>query len=85
MTPPTSSSLFSHLETLPDPRRAGSVEHPLPSVLFIAVAAVICGADDWTAIAEWGKAKEAWLSTFLDLPHGIPSHDTFRQIGRAHV
>ena len=80
MTPPTSSSLFSHLETLPDPRRANSVDHPLPSVLFIAVAAVICGADGWTAIAEWGKAKESWLSTFLDLPHGIPSHDTFRRV-----
>jgi predicted transposase YbfD/YdcC len=80
LEPPSTNSLFSHLESLPDPRRAGSVEHPLSSVRFIAVCAVICGADSWKGMAKWGEAKKLWLSTFLDLPHGIPSHDTFRRI-----
>ncbi|MFT5684787.1 MAG: putative transposase YbfD/YdcC [Myxococcota bacterium] len=49
-------------------------------MLFIAVCAVICGADTWKGMAKWGEAKKAWLSTFLALPHGIPSHDTFRRV-----
>lgn len=75
--PPT---LFSHLLTIHDPRRSASVEHPLSSILFIAVCAVICGADSWVEMEEWGKAKESWLSGFLALPHGIPSHDTFLRV-----
>ena len=80
MEPPSTISLFTHLDSLPEPRREASVEHPLSSVLFIAVCAVICGADTWKGIAAWGEAKMPWLSTFLDLPHGTPSHDTFRRI-----
>jgi len=80
MPSPPSPSLFSPLNTVSDPRRSGSVYHPLPSVLFIAVSAVICSADSWVAIEEWGKDKKEWLATFLDLPNGIPSHDTFRRI-----
>ena len=75
--PPT---LFSHLLTIHDPRRSASVEHPLSSILFIAVCGVICGADSWVEIEEWGKAKASWLSDFLELPHGIPSHDTFLRV-----
>ncbi len=43
----------------------------------IAILAVLCGADGWLAIEEYGKAKYKWLKTFLELPNGIPSHDTF--------
>jgi hypothetical protein len=46
-------------------------------MIVTAVMAVICGADGWVQAAQFGKAKRAWLATFLDLPEGIPSHDTF--------
>ena len=49
---------------------------PPSTILFIA----ICGADGWTGVARWGEAKKPWLATFLDLPFGIPSHDTFQRI-----
>lgn len=76
----TSRPLFSHLLMITDPRRDASTDHPLKSILFIAVCAVICGADGWTGVARWGEAKKPWLDTFLDLPCGIPSHDTFRRV-----
>jgi len=66
-------------EQMPDPRRNNS-RHKLSDVLNIALFAVICGADGWAAVAEYGRAKFAWLRTFLELPHGIPSHDTFGDV-----
>jgi predicted transposase YbfD/YdcC len=64
---------------IPDPRRANR-RHKLIDVLSIALFAVICGADGWAAVEAYGKAKHAWLKTFLDLPHDIPSHDTFGDV-----
>jgi hypothetical protein len=52
----------------------------LIDIITIAICGVIGGADDWVAIAEFGRAKQAWFKTFLRLPYGIPSHDTFGQI-----
>jgi predicted transposase YbfD/YdcC len=52
------------------------------SLLSIAICAVICGADNWVDVEMFGQAKHAWLATFLDLPHGIPSHDTFGRVFR---
>ena len=49
-------------------------------ILVIAMCAVICGAEGWEGIARYGRAKHDWLKTFLRLPHGIPSHDTFRRV-----
>ena len=49
-------------------------------IIVIALAAIICGADSWVAVAEFGRYKQAWLTTFLDLPNGIPSHDTFGRV-----
>lgn len=49
-------------------------------IVVIAICAVICGADDWEAVEEFGKAKQDWFEQFLELPHGIPSHDTFRRV-----
>jgi predicted transposase YbfD/YdcC len=49
-------------------------------MIVIAIAAVICGADEWTSIAAFGRAKETWLRQFLELEHGIPSHDTFGRV-----
>jgi predicted transposase YbfD/YdcC len=67
------------LEQIPDPRRDNS-RHKLIDILTIAVFAVICGADGWAAVAEYGRAKQTWLGTFLELPRGIPSHDTFGDV-----
>jgi hypothetical protein len=49
-------------------------------ILAIALCAVLCGADDFTEIEEFGETREAWLRQFLELPHGIPSHDTFGRV-----
>ena len=64
---------------LPDPR-AANVVHRLSDVLVIAVCAVICGAEGWADVETFGNAKLPWLRTFLDLGHGIPSHDTFGRV-----
>lgn len=67
------------LTQMPDPRR-NNARHKLTDILTIALFAVICGADGWAAVAEYGRAKFNWLATFLELPHGIPSHDTFGDV-----
>ena len=64
---------------LPDPRQ-GSVVHRLHDMVVIAVLAVICGADGWVQVEQFGRAKFKWLGTFLDLPGGVPSHDTFGRV-----
>jgi len=66
-------------EELPDPRRANA-RHQLMDILTIALLAVICGANGWAAVAAYGRAKYAWLKTFLELPSGIPTHDTFGRV-----
>lgn len=68
-----------HFATLKDPRR-GEVTYPLVNVMVIAICAVICGADDFVGIAKYGRSKKDWLSKFLDLSEGIPSHDRFNAI-----
>ena len=62
---------------LEDPRIERRKRHRLPDIITIAICAVICGADSWVHVEMFGKNKEDWFRTFLDLPHGIPSHDTF--------
>ena len=74
-----SAAIRKHFSELTDPRRR-EVVYPLINVVTIAVCAVVCGADDFVAIAEWGHAKKKWLATFLDLSRGIPSHDRFNAI-----
>src|SRR5580693_1020754 len=74
-----SARLQDHFVDLTDPRRR-EVVYPLINVVVIAVCAVICGADDFVAIAEFGKLKRDWLARFLDLRSGIPSHDRFNAI-----
>ena len=54
--------------------------HPLTDILVLSVLAVICGADNFMAIALFGELHEEWLRTFLELPHGIPSHDTLGRV-----
>ena len=74
------TSIWEHFSILPDPRVDRTKLHKLEDILTIALCAVICGAETWVDIADFGRAKEAWLRTFLELPHGIPSHDTFGRL-----
>jgi predicted transposase YbfD/YdcC len=64
-------------EKVPDPRSEKFKKHPLVSMLFIALVGTICGADDWVAIADTGEHLKDWIGRYVDLPFGIPSHDTF--------
>src|SRR3954453_959661 len=73
-------SLVRHLGVVEDPRCQGKIEHRLTDILVIAVCAVIACAESWDDIALYGRSKLTWLRTFLDLPNGIPSHDTFRRV-----
>ncbi len=73
-------SLLDHLRVIPDPRMEGKCKHKLVDMIAIAICAILCGADDWNGIESFGKAKKDWFETFLDLPHAIPSHDTFRRL-----
>lgn len=70
-------SLIVSFQDLPDPRVEGRCDHKLIDITVIAVCAVISGAESWVDVADFGEAKREWLSTFLELPAGIPSHDTF--------
>jgi predicted transposase YbfD/YdcC len=72
--------LCDHFAELPDPRIERTKRHRLLDVVTIAVCAVVCGADTWVAIEQFGRRKRAFLARFLDLPHGIPSHDTFGRV-----
>lgn len=72
-----SISLIVSFEHVPDPRVEGRCDHRLIDIIVIAVCAVIAGAETWVDVENFGKAKQDWLSTFLELPSGIPSHDTF--------
>jgi predicted transposase YbfD/YdcC len=74
-----SAKIQDHFAELTDPR-VRKVTYPLINVVVIAVCAVICGADDFVAIAEFGRKKREWLARFLDLEKGIPSHDRFNAI-----
>lgn len=73
-------TFIDYFADLTDPRIEDRCDHKLIDILFIAVCAVICGADSFTDMEEFGIAKESWLRQFLDLPNGIPSHDTFGRV-----
>lgn len=76
------SSFQEHCASFTDPRasHAPNQRHEFLAILVIAVCAVICGADGWEDIEEYGKAQAAWFAEVLDLPHGIPGHETFRRV-----
>jgi predicted transposase YbfD/YdcC len=65
---------------LRDPRIDRTKQHKLIDIITIAVCAIVCGAQGWTEIEMFGHQKYAWLKTFLELPNGIPSHDTFGRV-----
>ena len=72
--------LADRFSDLDDPRESGKVIYPLTDILVIAVCAAIAGAESYEDIVLYGKSKTSWLSEFLDLDKGIPSHDTFRRV-----
>ena len=79
VTKPFTAKLQAHFAGLQDPRRR-KVTHPFVNFIVIAICAVICGADDFVAIADFARARKPWFARFLDLSKGIPSHDRFNAI-----
>jgi len=73
-------AIEEHFGKVTDPRINRTKEHKLIDIIAIAICAVICGAEGWVDIELYGKSKQPWLSTFLELPNGIPSHDTFGRV-----
>lgn len=82
MTDKAYFSLMDHLGQVPDPRVTRTQRHELLDILTIALCAVIGGADHWTEVVEFGQARQAWFASFLKLPNGIASHDTFARVFR---
>ena len=79
MSPSATAALTDCFAEVEDPR-VDRTDHDLLDIIVIAICAVICGADGWVGVERFGNAKLAWLETFLELPHGIPSHDTFGRV-----
>lgn len=73
-------AIEEHFSIVTDPRIDRRKEHKLIDIIVIAICAVICGAEGWTDIENFGNSKLPWLKTFLELPNGIPSHDTFGRV-----
>ena len=85
MPDPTSScsnrtDLLHLLRELPDPRVERTRLHKFEDLLLISICALLCGAESFEDMELFGDTKEPWLRTFLELPHGIPSHDTFNRL-----
>ena len=72
--------VLRYFAELPDPRMNRTRRHILGDIVALAICAVICGADGWAQVAQFGRCKEKWFKTFLHLPNGIPSHDTFGRV-----
>ena len=73
-------AIEAHFSKVSDPRKDRTRDHKLIDIIVIAILATICGAEGWVDVELFGKSKLAWLKTFLELPHGIPSHDTFGRV-----
>jgi len=73
-------AIEEYFSKVSDPRVDRTKEHKLIDIIAIAICGVICGAEGWTDIELFGKSKLPWLKTFLELPNGIPSHDTFGRV-----
>jgi len=80
MSTPSPLSIAEHFASLEDPRLIKKNDHKLLDIMVIAICGMICHAEDWVSIAGFGRAKEDWFRGFLELPNGIPSHDTFNRV-----
>lgn len=72
--------LVAYLQVIKDPRINRTKRHPLVSVLFIGICSVLCGAESWEQMEDFGEERKEWLSQYIELPHEIPSHDTFGRV-----
>ena len=72
--------IAEHFDSVEDPRVERTKRHKLIDILTIAILAVICGADSWVGMETFGRAKVKWLKRILELPNGIPAHDTFARV-----
>ena len=77
---PPKITIVDHFKDLEDKRVERTKRHKLIDIVTIAICAVICGVDSWVLMEAYGKKKEKWLKQFLELPNGIPSHDTFARV-----
>ena len=80
MNEQASAAIVQYFGGLTDPRVDRTKLHKLIDILVIAICAVVAGADSWEDVADFGEAKQEWFKTYLDLPNGIPSHDTFNRV-----
>jgi DDE_Tnp_1-associated len=79
--PKAIDQMFSYFAVVHAPRRQHPTTlHSLEAILTMTILATICGAQNWVEIEQWGQAHHQWLAEFLDLTHGIPSHDTFGRV-----
>jgi predicted transposase YbfD/YdcC len=79
--PAMTCALVERLETIADPRRQSeNLKHPLVDIIILGFCGVLAGCDDFVEIAEWAKVQEVFFRSFLELPHGIPAHDTFTRV-----
>ncbi len=74
------AAIVQHFSAMTDPRIERCKRHKLLDIIVIAICAVVCGADNWVDVALFGRCKENWFRKFLELPNGIPSHDTFGDV-----
>ncbi len=72
--------ITQHFITITDPRKEHNKAHKLIDIIMVAICAAIAGCDSWVEIEEFGRDRIVWLRQFLELPNGIPSHDTFGRI-----
>lgn len=75
-------TVVDNFSSMTDPRVQRTKRHKLLDIIFMAIAAAICGADNWKAIEVFAQARKAWLESILELPNGIPSHVTFWRVFR---
>lgn len=73
-------SLIGCMQDVPDPRAPYNQKHKFLDIIIIAVTAILCGMDTWNEIEDWAHSKKEWLGSFLELPGGIPSHDTINRV-----
>jgi predicted transposase YbfD/YdcC len=79
--PALTCALVEQLQTIADPRRqCANLKHPLVDIIIMGFCGVLGGCEDFVEIAEWAKGNEAFFRSFLELPHGIPAHDTFNRV-----
>ena len=80
MTHLTETTIHKAFETLHDPRQSGKTKHPLINIILMGICGTLCGANNWTQISAFCETQKEWLAEFLEMPDGVPSHDTFGKV-----